>query len=123
ALTSVLRRGGRRGAGGPRAVLLEARPLEATDERVVQPAVDLARDVAAGQRQVGGLSRPQELARDAEVERSVAELVAEAARLLAAAFRQPHRHRDVAVEAAVGGVLALAVAGEDGSPHQNKTLR
>ena len=61
--------------------------LERPVERVVQLRHDEPRHVAVAEREVGGLPRALELARDAEVERLGAQHVAEPARLLDARRR------------------------------------
>jgi hypothetical protein len=115
------RRRGR--TGGPCAVLLDVDAFVAADQRVVQARVDEPRDVPSRKGDVGRLTRALELARHAEVELLPPELLAESARFVSATRRQADGHADVAVQPAVRGVLALAVARKNRAPHQKRTDR
>src|SRR6185312_11485639 len=67
----------------PDAVAGERAPLESTEADVIELRQNQARDVAAGEGEVGGLPDALELARHADVELGVGEQVSELPRLLA----------------------------------------
>src|SRR5215210_2174851 len=72
---------------GPRAVLLEGSSLVTAVERGVQFRDDEPWHIASGERQVGGLARAFELARDAQVDRIAGDGAAERVRLLGTFWR------------------------------------
>src|SRR5205807_2107582 len=111
---------GWRAGARPRAVLLEGPSLELTEADVVQLGDHETRDVAAGEREVGGLARPRELARHAELDRLVGEAGAELPRLLAPELGEPARLGWVAADDACRAELALAVPGQDHRLHASE---
>src|SRR6266498_1935226 len=81
-----------------------------------------ARHVPSGQREVGRLPCALELGHDAEIDRRVAERVAEPPSLFLAVGRERTRDRGIAVHRAAQRELALRVAREDHVPHGQVTL-
>src|SRR5436190_21194342 len=108
----------RRFVGGrPFAVVGERVTLEAAEADVVQLRQNEARDLASGEREVGGLANALELTRHAEIDLDVAEPFPEPASLLLADRGQGARDGGIAVDCADDTELALAVAGEDHLVH------
>ena len=102
----------------PRAVLVERRAVEVADVDVVEERLDDERNLAARERDLGGLERAAEPRVHAGVERNVRELEPELARLLPAEVRKADRTSGVAAHAPLAVERGLGVAGEDEEPHQ-----
>src|SRR5262249_4819274 len=122
ALAAGLGHRGRRVGRRPAPVLLELHALEAAVQRIVELRQHAPRHLAPAERLVRGPDRPLERARDAEVERLVADELTEAPRLLLPGRREPAGHAAVAVQQPADAELALAVPGEQ-QPHGKRMLR
>ena len=112
----------RAAAPGPAAVLVERLALERPHPRVVELRDDEARHVAPGEREVGRLLDALELRHDAQLDRLVAQQLAEGPCLRAPRHGERAANPGVAVRERAGAVLALAVTGEEEFPHR-RTLR
>ena len=96
--------------------------LELADVDVVEQRLDLARDVAGVDRDVGCRPRAPELRVDTEVEVEARNLQREPTRLRLALRRETDRDVRVAVHAPARVQLGLAVPGEDEESHPPTSL-
>src|SRR5438034_5212849 len=101
----------------PGAVLLEGAAFEIPVTRVVQLRHDEAGHRAAGERHVGGLPCPVELARHTQVDRIGGDLPPQLARLLFSPNGERPTHSDHAVHQLMLAEDALAVARQDHRLH------
>ena len=95
------------------AVAGERLTVELADLDVVEPGLDLDRDLPVAERQLGRLTCAREPGMDAEVELGVRELGTEQPRLVATALGERNGHGRIAVHAALQVQHGLGVPGEE----------
>ena len=102
----------------PDVVIVARLALELADRDVVEQRLDVERQRAAGERDLGRLPRPPEPRADAALDLKTGQLEAERARLFAAVVRQRHRPARVPVDAPLGVQERVGVSREDEEPAQ-----